>query len=263
MQRMRSVSALMGLFLTLFLLAGTRQTAHADLIRATPGRSFPDIAGDIGGSQTYVYDPATQTGTFALVNAPHLISLGPSVNDLIPMEPNSDGTLYQSLKLKLDRNGRLVDSPLNKFEIHGSVIINDQVYEGLLLEGTPTAFGIAEHDRPAMNAPDVFGLNMRIERGLLASTFGSEAYLRIIPQSNSTFTGQFTCDFSGEKPMTNLLAVDRRTSYSDLVRPAMIGLILGAASLMAWPIARSLTRSWRRRPVPRDRPLSRWASPAC
>ena len=98
MQRMRSVSARMGLFLTLFLLAGSRQTAHADLIRAAPGRSFPDIAGDIGGSQTYVYDPATKTGTFALVNAPHLISLGPSVKDLIPMQPNSDGTLYQSLE---------------------------------------------------------------------------------------------------------------------------------------------------------------------
>jgi hypothetical protein len=263
MQRMLSVSARMGLLLTLFLLAGLRQPAHADLIRAAPGRSFPDIAGDIGGTQTYVYDPATQTGTFALVNAPHLISLGPSVNDLIPMQPNSDGTLYQSLKLKLDRKGRLVESPLNWFEIRGSVIINHRVYEGVLLEGTPTAFGIAENDRPAMNAPDVFGLNMRIKGGLLASTFGSDAYLRIIPQANSTFTGVFNCDFSGEKPMTNLLALNRRIPSPALERPAMVGLLLGGAGLLAWPIVRALARAMRRRPIPPARPLSRWASPAC
>ncbi len=149
MQRMLSVSARMGLGLILFLLVGSRQAALADLIRAAPGRTFPDIAGDIGGSQTYVYDPATETGTFAVVNAPHLISMGPTGSDLIPLQPNSDGTLFQSLKLKLDRKGRLVKSPLNRFEIRGSVTINERVYEGVLLEGTPTAFGIAEHERPA------------------------------------------------------------------------------------------------------------------
>ena len=153
MQRKLRVSAPMGLLLAVILLAGSRQSAHADLIRAAPGRSFPDIAGDIGGSQTYVYDPATRTGTFALVNSPHLISLGPSVKDLIPLQPNSDGTLYQSLKLKLDREGRLVDSPLNRFEIRGKVMINDQPFEGLLLEGTPTAFGLADHDHPAVEHP--------------------------------------------------------------------------------------------------------------
>jgi hypothetical protein len=262
MQRMLSVSHRMGLTLAVILLAGSRQSAHADLIRATPGRSFPDIAGDIGGSQTYVYDPATETGTFALVNAPHLISLGPSVKDLIPLQPKTDGTLYQSLKLKLDREGRLVDSPLNRFEIHGKVMINNEPFEGLLLEGTPTAFGIAEHDRPAVNTPDVFGLNMRIEGGKLAGTFGNEAYLRIIPQANSTFTGEFNCDFSAEKPMTNLLALDRRMAAPILERTAILGLILGGAGLLAWPIVRSLARATRRRPVPPGRPLRRWASPA-
>jgi hypothetical protein len=263
MQRMRSVFVRVGLTSTLFWFAGFQPPAWADLIRAAPGRSFPDIAGDIGGSQTYIYDPATQTGTFALVNAPHLISLGPSVKDLIPMQPNSDGTLYQSLKLKLDHRGRLVDSPLNRFEIRGSVIINDRVYEGVLLEGTPTAFGIAEADRPEVNTPDVFGLNMRIDGGLLANTFGTEAYLRIIPQANSTFTGEFTCDFSGEKPMTNLLALDRRLSAPGLESPTVIGLILVGAALLAWPIALSLARTARRRSDPRHRPIRRWASPAC
>jgi hypothetical protein len=262
MQRMHRVSPRMGLLLAVILLAGSRQTAHADLIRAAPGRSFPDIAGDIGGSQTYVYDPATRTGTFELVNSPHLISLGPSVKDLIPLQPNSDGTLYQSLKLKLDQKGRLVNSPLNKFEIRGTVTINDKPYDGLLLEGTPTAFGIAQHDLPAVSTPDVFGLNVRIEGGQLAGTFGNEAYLRIIPQAKSTFTGEFDCNFSAEKPMTNLLALDRRMTSPILQRAAIVGLILAGAGLLAWPITRSLARAIRRRPVSQDRPLRRWASPA-
>jgi hypothetical protein len=262
MQRKYSVSPRMGILLAAILLAASWQSARADLIRAAPGRSFPDIAGDIGGSQTYVYDPATETGTFALINSPHLISLGPSVKDLIPMHPNSDGTLYQSLKLKLDRDGRLVDSPLNKFEIYGVVIINERVYKGLLLEGTPTAFGIAEPDRTAVNSPDVFGLNMRIKGGELAGTFGDEAYLRIIPQANSTFTGEFNCDFSAEKPMTNLLALDRRMASPSLERATMVGLALGGAGLLAWPFVRSLARAMRRPAVPPGRSLRRWASPA-
>jgi hypothetical protein len=262
MQRKLRVSPPIGLLLAVILLAGSRQSAHADLIRAAPGRSFPDIAGDIGGSQTYVYDPATRTGTFALINSPHLISLGPSVKDLIPLQPNSDGTLYQSLKLKLDREGRLVDSPLNKFEIRGKVMINNEPFEGLLLEGTPTAFGLADHDRPAVNTPDVFGLNVRIEGGDLAGKFGSEAYLRIIPQANSTFTGEFNCDFSAEKPMTNLLALDRRMASPILQRAAKVGLTLLGAGLLAWFIVWSLARAVRRRPAHHGRPLRRWASPA-
>ena len=60
-----------------------------DLIRSKPERSFPEIAGDIVGVQTYTYDPITQTGTFEVVNAPHLISLGPSVKDMLNMLPQS------------------------------------------------------------------------------------------------------------------------------------------------------------------------------
>ena len=77
--------------------------ARGDLIRSAPGRSFPDIAGDIVGAQTYTYDPLTETGMFEVVNAPHLISLGPSVKDMVDMLPDADGTLSQLLKMELDR----------------------------------------------------------------------------------------------------------------------------------------------------------------
>ena len=105
------------------------------MIRSSPARSFPDIAGDIVGTQTYTYDPVTQTGIFHLVNAPHLISLGPTVKDMVQMLPNHDGTLTQSLKMKLDRNGRLVNSPANTFEIRGTVIIGDRTYQGVAAQG--------------------------------------------------------------------------------------------------------------------------------
>jgi hypothetical protein len=261
MQRMCGDSARIGLLSSLIMLAGSALPAYADLIRPAPGRSFPDIAGDIGGSQTYVYDPDTQTGTFALSNAPHLISLGPLSKDLIPMQPDRDGTLYQTLELKLDRSGRLIDSPLNRFEMHGTVIINDRVYEGLLLKGRPTAFATADQAHPALKNPEVFGLNMQIEGGQLAGTFGAEAYLRIVPQANNTFRGEFTRDFSGEKPLTNLIAVDRRLP-AQLIGPlALIVLFAGATALLAWRIARFLARTPRRCAVPRPRPVGQWAAP--
>ena len=61
-----------------------RSHAQGDLIRSSPSRSFPDIAGDIVGTQTYTYDPVTQTGIFHVVNAPHLISLGPTRERHVP-----------------------------------------------------------------------------------------------------------------------------------------------------------------------------------
>jgi hypothetical protein len=263
MQSMCGVCARIGLLFPLYLLAGFLPSANGDLIRAAPGRTFPDIAGDVGGSQTYVYDPATQTGTFALVNAPHLISLGPSVKDLIPLQPDRQGTLYQALRLKLDRSGRLIDSPLNKFEIRGTVIINDQIYEGVLLAGKPTAFGIAEPDRPVRKDLEVFGLNVQIKSGALADAFGSEAYLRIIPQANSTFRGEFTRDFSGERPLTNLIALDQRLAPVPALGTAgLLAIVAGAIGLVLWRIIRWVARNGRRCALPRHRPVRRYATPS-
>lgn len=263
MQRIRIV-ARVGVLAAAALISAFERPASADLIRATPGRSFPDIAGDIGGSQKYVYDPATQTGTFTLRSAPHLISLGPSGRDLIPLQPNVDGTLYQTLKVKVDRNGRIVNSPENQFEISGFVRIHGKKFDGVLLRGTPTAFGIAEPEGSSARAQDIFGLNVKIEEGKLARAFGAEAYLRIIPQANSTFNGEFTSDFSGEKPMTNLLAIAHRSSnLSDSA--ARLGLILGlvVAAGASWPIARQIAGTMRRRTARRHCHVTEWASTVC
>ena len=140
MPRMCNVST-RAIYVFLVMVIVTAWPRAGDLIRSQPARWFPDIAGDIVGAQTYTYDPASQTGTFRVVNAPHLISLGPSWGDMVHMLPDEDGTLSQSLKMKLDRHGRLVKSPDNTFQIRGTVVIGDKTYQGLLLEGKPTAFG--------------------------------------------------------------------------------------------------------------------------
>ncbi len=196
----------MSFVLFLFVLAHASSNARGDLIRSAPGRSFPDIAGDIVGAQTYIYDPLTGTGMFEVVNAPHLISLGPSVQDKVNMLPDADGTFSQLLKIRLDRHGRLVQSPENTFQIRGTVVIGEKTYQGLLLEGKPTAFGalVQETSTVRNKNPEVFDLNVEIKGGKLAGAFGKEAYLRIVPQAGSTFNGEFTVDFTSERPLTNL-----------------------------------------------------------
>lgn len=200
--------------------------ATADLIRSTPARGYPEIAGNVSGSQTYSYDPVTRTGTFQMSNAPHALELGPRDSgasgphnpDLIPIQPNPSGRLEQSLTVVLDGEGRLVDRPGNVFEIHGTVVIGDQTYDGVLLEARPTSFGArAPSSSPSRSAVEAFDLNMRITGGKLAGVFGSEAYLRIVPQEDSTFRGVFTSNFSSNQPLTDL-----RSSGDGLRRPAPV-----------------------------------------
>jgi hypothetical protein len=246
MQRMCSVSVRLGFVLLLASGGDIASSARGDLIRSSPSRSFPDIAGDIFGSQTYTYDPITQTGIFQVVNAPHLISLGPSMKDMVQMLPNDDGTLSQSLQMKLDRHGKLVKSPTNTFEIQGTVVIGGRIYQGLLLKGTPTAFGaVKQSGAPAASKTgEMFDLNMEITDGKLKDAFGSEAYLRITPQAGSTFDGRFTTDFSSDKPLTNLRA--SRTGFPAAVPEP--SALLTFLTLGAGVIAYRLRRRFASRP---------------
>jgi hypothetical protein len=61
--------------------------------------------------------------------------------------------------------------------------------------------------RRSLSGANVFDLNVKITGGKLAEAFGPEAYFRVIPQSNSTFQGSFASSFSGDKPLTNLRAL--------------------------------------------------------
>jgi hypothetical protein len=252
MQRMCSAATRVSFVLFLFVLAHAWSNARADLIRSTPGRSFPDIAGDIVGAQTYIYDPLTGTGMFEVMNAPHLISLGPSVQEMIHMLPDADGTLSQLLKVKLDRNGRLVQSPQNTFQIRGTVWIGDEPYQGVLLEGRPTAFGAQNQETAtARNKnPEVFDLNVEINGGKLAKAFGKEAYLRIVPQAGSTFSGEFTVDFASERPLTNLRSTRGKLPATVPEPTILITILTFGTGALAIRVRRHFRRSSRRRSEP-------------
>ncbi len=234
MQRMRRVILDLILVPILVLVTGMCWPVRGDLIRPKTARSYPDVAGDIVGSQTYTFDPASKTGTFQVVNAPQFIALGPKGNDMVDVTPDSDGTLRQTLQLKLDQNGKLVETPDNRFQLFGTVVIGDRVYRGLLLEGKPTAFGAQAQQGASLASADVFDLNMKITGGKLADAFGAEAYFRVIPQSNSTFEGSFASSFSGDKPMTNLRALQGRLP-APIPEPTPLAILLtaGAALLVA------------------------------
>jgi hypothetical protein len=227
--------------------------AKGDLIRSAAARSFPDIAGDIVGAQTYTYDPETQTGIFEVVNAPHLISLGPASGDMVHMLPDEDGTLSQLLKMKLDRNGRLVKSPDNTFQIRGTVVIGEKTYQGLLLQGRPTAFGAPTRENSGGKGKDaeVFDLNMEITGGKLAQAFGSQAYLRIVPQAGSTFDGKFTADFSGDRPLTNLRPAGSKLPATVPEPTTLLTLLTGGAGVIAYKMRRRLRQVSRRSQAPR------------
>lgn len=249
MQRICTASSRLSIFLCLTVLVAAWSSARGDLIRSVPARSFPDIAGDIVGAQTYTYDPTTETGMFEVVNAPHLISLGPSVKDMVYMLPDEDGTLSQFLKMKLDRHGRLIKSPDNTFQVRGTVVIGDKTYQGLLLEGKPTAFGaeVQEAPRAEDKGPEVFDLNMEITGGKLAQAFGSNAYLRIVPQAGSTFNGEFTVDFASERPLTNLRSTRGKLPATVPEPTVLITLVTFGAGALAIRMRRHLRRSSRRR----------------
>jgi hypothetical protein len=250
MQRMCSAASRASFVTLLFVLAHAWSDARGDLIRSAPGRSFPDIAGDIVGAQTYTYDPLTQTGLFEFVNAPHLISLGPSVEDMVHMLPDKDGTLSQFLKMKLDRHGRLVQSPENTFQVRGTVVIGGEPYQGLLLEGKPTAFGAEVQETTAVRNknPEVFDLNVEIRGGKLAEAFGKEAYLRIVPQAGSTFSGEFTVDFASKRPLTNLRATRRKLPAIVPEPTVLITVLTFGAGALAIRVRRHFRTSSRRRP---------------
>ncbi|MGC8641321.1 MAG: PEP-CTERM sorting domain-containing protein, partial [Isosphaeraceae bacterium] len=123
MQRMRRNPLKHHLILVLLVLWGIWPPARGDLIRPKTLRSYPDIAGDIVGSQTYTFDPSSKTGTFQVRNSPQFIALGPDGGQMVSVTPNQDGTLSQTLQLTLDQNGRLVPGTNNHFQLYGTVVI--------------------------------------------------------------------------------------------------------------------------------------------
>lgn len=216
MHRMRHHLLLSGLSLAVVIALGGR--ASADLIEPNPTQTYPDLfGGNIGGKITYTYDPSTQTGNFQSVNLPFYIATGQDPSSGSPEElavvPTADGVRRQTINLTVDSKGQLVNSASNSYELYGTVVlpaVNDPktgdtltpstTVTGLLLKGTPTAFGSQAIPNTGLST---FDLKMNITGGSLADYFGKDAYVELTPKIGSTFTGSFTQNFEGSKVTSN------------------------------------------------------------
>jgi hypothetical protein len=198
----------------------------AGLIRAHALGSLPGIAADISGVVAYDFDPASRTGTFRAVNIPYLLSGWPGDGDEATIRADGEGVRRQVVRLALDERGRLLPGPGNSFELYGKVVAGGQVYDGLLLKGTPTAFGWHNDPAPSSRGPKVaFDLNVSVTGGSLASAFGPDLYLRYEPRRDVTFRGQFTEDFGASKASSDTLPV--RASRASLPwTPAALTIVL-------------------------------------
>jgi len=206
MHRMRHFVVLTGWFVastTLFALPAT-----ATLYRAAATPSFADLSADINGQVRYTYDSSVQKGIFNVTNTPYLIAGGPSAAQEFTIQPNADGVRRQVLTIALDADGAiLADDPANNYELWGTIVTPNQTFSGLLLKGTPIAFGYQDLDSVGIPTSDVFDAALTITGGELQSYFGTDTYIRIAPELESTFhdigSGTFTQDFSGVKATSN------------------------------------------------------------
>jgi len=202
MHRMRHFVVLTGL-----VLASTTVFTHqasAGLIRPGAGRSYPDIAADINGVVRYTYDSSSQTGIFNMTNTPYLIAGGSSADQEFTIQPNADGVRRQVLTVALDQNGNIrANDPANNYELWGTVNTGSEIFSGLLLKGTPTLFGAQDLGPVGIPSSDAFDAALNITGGALQRFYGSDTYIRITPELESTFTGVFDQDFSGVKATSN------------------------------------------------------------
>jgi hypothetical protein len=222
------------------VLAAWGSSARADLIRTDAPRAYPDIAADINGVVNYTYNPATRTGVFNITNTPYLLAGGPQTSEEFAVSPTADGVRRQVLNVTLNQNGRLVANPGNRYELYGTVTTGNQTYSGLLLKGTPIAFGSQFTPAgPGQPAVSLFDLNINITGGELASAFGPDVYIQYMPELNNTFQGRFDTGFTAAKATSNTRAYHAPLPFP-APEPTTLALLLAGGAGLAY-------RHWRKR----------------
>ncbi len=230
MSRMRRVVALTGVaLLSSSLWAGSTTAA---LIKPEAGRAYPDIAADINGTVSYTYNGSTETGLFQVTNTPYLMAGGPTSALEFAVNPDASGLRQQMLSLNLDKTGALIAGPTNTYALYGSIVSGGETYTGLLLSGTPTAFGFQDLDSVGINAVDVFDVNVQITGGAMADFFGSEAYIRITPELESTFHGSFVENFSAQKATSNTRTYSEHQPFPVPEPTTLVVLALGGLGMI-------------------------------
>lgn len=253
MHRMRHFVMLTGLSLAVMSCLSGRATA--DLIESNPAQTYPDLfGGNVNGKVTYTYNPTTQTGVFSSVNLPTYIATGMDGPDgsgeqQLAVVPDSSGIRQQLINVTLDKSGKLVDSTNNTYMLYGTVVLPavtdssgavitpSKTVEGLLLKGTPTAFGSLAIPGSSLST---FDMKMNITDGALADYFGKDAYIEITPKIGSTFTGDFTKDFVGFKVTSNTRGSFVTPPPLNVPEPTTLVILLVGGAGMAYRHRRRL-----------------------
>lgn len=232
LHRMRCHLTTVGLVLTLAAF-GPDTAARGDLLRPGATQSFPDIAGNINGQLNYHYDGATGLGALEVNNAPSILAVGPAQSNEVYVNDLPGQARSESLQVMLDGAGRFQSgNPGNSFSMYGSVTVNGQTYSGLLLQGTPTAFGYANPGGMPQGTA-AYDVNVNLTGGLLKEVYGPDAYIRIAPEIGSTFNGIFSSDFEGKKVWTNVRAYNAPTA-APIPEPSTFAIVFalgGGAAL--------------------------------
>ncbi len=205
MHRMLNYLVKTGLTLVLAATLGPADAARADLLRPNAAQSFPDLAGDAAGAQNYSYNNATRTGTFVVNNAPSILALGTGVSGEALVDDAPGQVRGETIQVKLDSAGHLVNDPANSFSVYGSVTIAGENFSGLLLQGTPTGFGWSPTTGGGSDVAR-FDLNVSLTGGLLKERYGPDAYIRIASELDRQFHGDFHANFLGRNATTNVRA---------------------------------------------------------
>ena len=71
----------------------------------------------------------------------------------------------------------------------------------------------------------VYDLNMTLTGGALKQMYGPDAYMRIIAETNSTFTGSFSTSFLGLKAMTDVRAYDALATAAPIPEPSTLAIL--------------------------------------
>lgn len=206
MHRMRYFFAAASLFAALVLNAEGK-SARGALLEPNHTRNFPDVTAYTNGYQNYYVDSPSQ-GTFQLKDVPFLITMGKTGTDFVEYDVTraGDGQLAQNVTAVINtQTGELISGDSrNAFSLYGKVTIGGDTFDGLLLQGTPTGFGYQALTSSGVTGKALFDMKIKITGGALADLYGAEAYLSITADTNSTFAGVFTQDFSSQKILTNL-----------------------------------------------------------
>ena len=199
MHRMRRLVVSLGLSLVATVVLAPKASA-ALLHPADDASIFPDLSGGyVSGTQHYT----ASTGQFWVENTPYALAFGQSGSQQYDIGATAGGVRRQTIIAQLDNTGKLDPSGTSLYEVDGSTTIGGKTYSGVLLQGTVTGIGSQDTSAIAKNTA-MYDMNVKITGGLLAQSFGNDTYVRLTAERWSTFSGDFTHDFSGGKVASNI-----------------------------------------------------------